>query len=146
MNIGKSDGPLQLIDLRKTTELEILENKETTDSNNISKILNEQHTIDDVHLAQNKLDDSRAKEEELNQWKERGVYEETVCWVVRSKLIDSKPSVKARLCARGFEEEQNYRTENSTCSREGTRAMFALTSSTKWSINSIDIKTAFPQG
>ena len=96
-NIGKLDGPLQLLDLRKTTELEILENAETTDSNNISKISNEQHTIDEVHLEQNKVDDSKAKEEELNQWKDRGVYEEIVCLVVRSKLIDSKPSVKARL-------------------------------------------------
>ena len=67
-------------------------------------------------------------------------------WVVKPKIIDNKPGLKARLCARGFEEEQNYRTDSPTCSREGIRTILALISSKKWVINSIDAKSAFLQG
>ena len=69
-------------------------------------------------------------------------------WVVKNTIIDDKPRVKARLYACGFEEEeQNYRTESPTCSREGIRVItltssIALTSSKKWAINSIGIKRA----
>ena len=60
-----------------------------------------------------------------------------------SKVIDNKPDFKARLCARGFEEEQTYRTDSPTSSREGLRCAFSLIASKKWLINSIDVKTAF---
>ena len=68
-------------------------------------------------------------------------------WVVKNTIIDDKPSVKARLYVCGFEEEQNYRTESPTCSREGIRVItltssIALTSSKKWTINYIGIKRA----
>ena len=67
-------------------------------------------------------------------------------WVIKPKIINDKPGVKARLCARGFEEEQNFRTDSPTCSREGLRTMFSLITSKKWPINAIDVKGAFLQG
>ena len=33
-------------------------------------------------------------------------------WVIKEKLVDNEKFIKARLCARGFEEEQNYRTDS----------------------------------
>ena len=58
-----------------------------------------------------------------------------------------KPGTKARLCAQGFEEEQNFRTNSPTCSKEGIQTMFSSASShtKKWQIHSIDVKTAFLQ-
>lgn len=47
----------QLLDLNETTEEEIVENVETTDSNTFSEISNEENITDEVYLAQNKLDE-----------------------------------------------------------------------------------------
>ena len=65
---------------------------------------------------------------------------------MESKVIDNKPGAKAQLCACGFEEEQNYQTDDLTCSREGLRCACSLITSKKYSINTIDVKTAFLQG
>ena len=61
-------------------------------------------------------------------------------------MIKGEPSVKSRLCARGFEEEQNFRTDSPTCSREGLRFALSVIASNKWQLNSLDVKTAFLQG
>ena len=70
----------------------------------------------------------------------------SVRWVVTSKLVDEKVVCKARLCARGFEEIQTFRTDSPTCSRESTRLLLAILASNSWTINSLDIKAAFLQG
>ena len=106
-------------------------------------------------LSQNKEEELCAKFRELEQWKSMKVYTEidddgqeciSLRWVIKPKIIDDKPGIKARLCARGFEEEQNFRTDSPTCSREGLRTMFSLIASKKWPINAIDVKGAFLQG
>ena len=69
-------------------------------------------------------------------------------------MISEKPSsngsqqvtFKARLCARGFEEEQNFRTDSPTCSRESVRILFSLLASNNWQLSAIDITRAFLQG
>ena len=97
----------------------------------------------------------KAKLEELHQWQTQKVYTEvddcdqetmSVTWVVRPKTIDGTPSVKARLCARGFEEEQQFRTDSPTVSREGNRLLLVIITSKGWTLNSLGIKTAFLQG
>ena len=96
-----------------------------------------------------------AKLKELESWKENEVYDEvedigqdriSVRWVVTEKMKDDKVITKARLCARGFEEIQDFRKDSPTCSKECIRMVMALTASMKWSVNSMDIKTAFLQG
>ena len=68
-------------------------------------------------------------------------------WVLKDKIDgEGKTICKARLCVRGFEEEQNFRTDSPTCSREGIRIFLAMTSAHKWKIHSIDIKGVFLQG
>ena len=64
---------------------------------------------------------------------------------MKSKTINGKPGFKAHLCARGFEEEQNFRTGSLTCSTEGLRITL-LTASNKWKINYTDVKATFLQG
>ena len=115
----------------------------------------EEYTTDEVLFSQNKEEEYNAKLKELEQWKSRNVYTEinddgqecvSLRWVIKSKTIDNKPGIKARLCARGFKEEQNFQTDSPTCSREGLRSMFSPIASKKWPINAIDVKGAFLQG
>ena len=55
--------------------------------------------------------------------------------------------MKARLVARGFEEDSTQLTKDSpTCSRESLRLLFAAAATNKWNIQSIDISSAFLQG
>ena len=61
-------------------------------------------------------------------------------------MIDNVVSTKARLCARGFEENQDFRTDSPTCSRIRIRFALTIISSFSWRLNSIDVKTAFLQG
>ena len=54
---------------------------------------------------------------------------------------------KARLVARGFEEEnENIIKESPTCSRDSLRILTAITAQRSWKLSTIDIKTAFLQG
>ena len=96
-----------------------------------------------------------AKTRELNNWREQNVYEEvpnkgqqtiSKMWVIKPKVINGQHSTKARLCARGFEEQQCFQTDSPTCSREGIIITLATIASHKWHLYSLDIKTAFLQG
>ena len=99
---------------------------------------------------------SAAKETELDMLVTQDVYEEvddvgqdyvSTRWVITNKVSDSNQvTVKARLCARGFEEEQNFRTDSPTCSRESVRILLCLLASNEWELGSIDITRAFLQG
>ena len=93
-----------------------------------------------------------AKLKELESWSVQKVYEEvedqgqeyiTLRWVVTPKVIEGKPSVKARLVAREFEEIQNFRTDSPTCSKERLRIALMIIAANEWSLNSLDVKTAF---
>ena len=46
----------------------------------------------------------------------------------------------------GFEEDQDFRTDSLTCSREGFRIVTFFITSNKWELNFLDVKTAFLQG
>ena len=101
-------------------------------------------------------DFSTATLEELKSWKDNGVYIEvsdenqdtiSVKWVCSFKNTDSGLVPKARLVARGFEEpENNVRKKSPTCSKDSLRVIMAIIAKKKWSLNTIDIKTAFLQG
>ena len=98
-----------------------------------------------------------AKGKELSTWIEQGVYEEvedvgqdyvSTRWVITEKTSEESQQVvlKARLCARVFEEEQNFRTDSPTCSRESVRILFSILASHNWKLSSIDVTRAFLQG
>ena len=55
---------------------------------------------------------------------------------------------KARLVARGFEEDQlnDIPKDSPTCSTESLRVIISVIVQRKWKINTMDIKTAFLQG
>ena len=109
----------------------------------------------EVTLMTNTSEVLTAKSKELQSWIDNSVYTEipdkgqdtmSLRWVVTPKMIDGQPSVKARLVARGFEEIQNFKTDSPTCSKEGLRLALTIIASNNWTLNSLDVKTAFLQG
>ncbi|XP_078490921.1 uncharacterized protein LOC144747058 [Ciona intestinalis] len=99
---------------------------------------------------------SEAKKKELLSWRENQVFQEvknqnqkcvSVRWVCTMKKKGDDMVPKARLVARGFEEQkQNLQRESPTCSKEAVRIMLSVAKQMKWRMNSIDVKTAFLQG
>ena len=90
----------------------------------------DEHQTKDILIAQSKEDINKAKEHELDQWKERNVYIEeedtgqpciSLRWVITEKIINDRKCPKTRLDTWAFEEEQSFRTDSPTCSREGVR-------------------------
>lgn len=98
-----------------------------------------------------------AKRIEIENWKENEVFEEvewegqttiSVRWVVTEKHNKEGKTVKARLVARGFEEEleESVITESPTCSKEALRMALTIMLMKEWTSHTIDIKAAFLQG
>ena len=68
-------------------------------------------------------------------------------WIITEKFKDSNSLIKARLVARGFEEDSSHlRTDSPTCSRESLRLLYATVASKSWALHSLDISAAFLQG
>ena len=97
----------------------------------------------------------KAKQKEVKSWVENEVFDEiedigqsciSVRWVITEKVRDGATVTKARLVARGFEEQLAERTDSPTCTKDCLRIALSLTSSKGWKCNTIDIKSAFLQG
>ena len=112
-----------------------------------------------VLMTGTKLQDlsvAEAKLKELQKWKNYEVYEEipnegqriiSCRWVCTEKPTVNGTVIKARLIARGFEEESYVLHKDSpTCSKESLRLIFTIISSNHWEVNSLDIQSAFLQG
>ena len=68
-------------------------------------------------------------------------------WVCTRKFKGNQVVMKARLVARGFEENtKQLKTDSPTCSKECLRLLLAIISAKSWSIHSLDVKSAFLQG
>ena len=97
-----------------------------------------------------------AKQEEIAKWKHFATFVEvpntgqkciSTRWVCTRKIKAGKVTYKARLVARGFEEETKHlKTNSPTCAKESLRFTLALISSKSWKLHSLDIKSAFLQG
>ena len=96
---------------------------------------------------------SDAKQKELQNWIENAVYKEVsnvgqefvpVRWVFAEKENGTK---KARLVARGFQEDTSkYLADSPTCSKEIRRVFLCILTLFQWLLHSLDVKTAFLQG
>ena len=97
-----------------------------------------------------------AKEKELQSWRENDVYEEvedvgqraiSTRWIVTEKVKEGKKICKARLVARGFEEEMaEWEKDAPTCNAETLKFCLAIMKFKKWMCYSLDVKTAYLQG
>ena len=112
----------------------------------------------DEELTQEVVD---AKEKEIKDLIENDVFESvqnenqpTISsrWIITEKFKDGKKIVKARLVARGFEEDSsNFTKDSRTCGRECLCLLFATAATMSWDITAIDITaiditSAFLQG
>ena len=97
-----------------------------------------------------------AKQQELDKWKQFKTFDEvpdkgektiSTRWVCTRKIKGGKVVYKARLVARGFEEDsKSLRTDSPTCSKESLRITLAIISSCSWKLHSLDVRSAFLQG
>ena len=94
-----------------------------------------------------------AKEKELQNWEQFGVYEEVndigqpkinTNWV----LIRKDSGIKARLCIRGDQEpnKNNIRTDSPTVNKVNIKLFFIMAVHFGWHVKTADIKAAFLQG
>ena len=83
---------------------------------------------------------------ELRKWKEHEVYQEvedegqpliSTRWVCTEKDSEKGKIVKARLVARGSEEDNsNIRRDSPICSKEGLRLALVVIASNHWEVKS----------
>ena len=68
-------------------------------------------------------------------------------WVFQEKEKDGVSFIKARLVARGFEEDSSQmKIDSPTCSKQALRLLFLTAATKRWTLKSIDIASAFLQG
>ena len=132
MNIENLSGNQQSLNFEKihhfelqdtndnTNDPELLEQMSKLSLENIPKSVETSQDETQIHetlLMKNNSDILEAKQKELEQWKKEGVYTEctnqgqdciSLQWVLKEKFVGDKKIIKARLCARGFEEEQCF--------------------------------------
>ena len=101
-------------------------------------------------------DYSEAMQKELNSWKILETYDEvddlgqdyiTVKWIFSEKEVNNTCTKKARLVARGFQENnQDLPTNSPTCNKESIRIILSVIASLQWKIHTLDVAAAFLQG
>ena len=97
-----------------------------------------------------------AKRRELDMWEKHEVFEEvedngqrsiSTRWIITEKIKNEQSVIKARLVARGYEEDtEMLQTDSPTCSREAIRMLIATASSNNWCCHTVDVKSAYLQG
>ena len=137
--------------------------QQTKQSIDVTKVLdletipmNEDQTEEDEVMVINNVSFDDAKQAELESWKTHGVYSEvsdegqktvSTRWVCTLKEKEGKVVPKARLVARGFEEQKlDIEKDSPTCSTESLKMVLAVIAEKEWQPHSIDVKTAFLQG
>ena len=118
--------------------------------------LNEEYVVYLNTQQENLNEVQEAKKKELENMRINNVYEvvpfkgqKTVStkWIITEKIKEGERKVKARIVAKGFE-ENNYhlRTDSPTCSRESMRLVVMTTVMMNWKLQTIDFTSAFLQG
>lgn len=149
-NIQRNSGEVEWIDLARQVE-----KWRPLPEDNVVET-DDQVPPSDIFMASYETPLNEAKLAELENWKDNNVFEEvsdqgqnavSVRWVVTEKTKNGVPYTKARLVARGFEENlHDHRTDSPTCAKDSLRVALTLIAAHGWNCNSIDIKAAFLQG
>ena len=92
-----------------------------------------------------------AKQAELKKLQDFDTYEEAPYWgqkciSTRWVVTGKESGIKARLVARGFEEESTCQSDSPTIGKSAIRLFLAVVASVGWEIRTTDIKSAFLQG
>ena len=141
INIEDKDGHLKSLNLEQVTDMQKIDDV---------VLLSTRETTHDVEVKQ-------AMTVELENWRHHSVFAEvedkgqsaiSSRWVITEKYKEGEKFVKARLVARGFEEDQinDIRKDSPTCGKDSLRLSLTLFASMDWQIHSLDVKSAFLQG
>lgn len=114
-------------------------------------------TISEDIMVTQDISFNLAKQREIKSWIENDVFEEvqdegqkciSTRWVCTLKETLAGLAPKARLVARGFEEldVSELQKDSPTCASESLRLLVAVICQNQWTLNSMDIKSAFLQG
>ena len=118
---------------------------------------NSELAVSDIFKVKLNSETAEAKQSELNVWNQEKVHTSvpdtgqeciSVRWVISPKLVDDGTwKVKARLVARGFEENvDQIPSDSPTCLKESLRILLTVASTMDWKLVSLEIKCAFLQG
>ena len=93
----------------------------------------------------------KAKQAELEKLKIFETYDEVentgqFCISTTWVLCDKGKEIRARLVARGYEDNQIFQKDSPTISKSALKTVMAITASKEWNIKTTDIKSAFLQG
>ena len=111
------------------------------------------HDVFAVHVPSSQQSDEdviQAKQDELKKLQSFDVYEEVdhndqSCISTRWVVVRKGSVVKARLVARGFQENEEVRVDSPTVGKSVSRICLTMAASKGWKIKTIDIKSAFLQ-
>ena len=112
------------------------------------------HEVFAVNIPKSQHDSAEclaAKADELSRLQQFFVYEEVPnngqhCISTRWVIVQKGERVRARLTARGFEEDILSAVDSPTIGKNCVRMVLALAVSQKWTIKTTDVKSAFLQG
>ena len=131
---------------------EIVETKRTTEENILALWVHEEiYATIATPDCKNSDEGKKAMKEELEKLKNFGTYTEipdcgqeaiTTTWVLTKK----GNQVRARLTARGYEEESNVRSDSPTVQSTSLRFLLMTAALNNWNVCCTDIKSAFLQG
>ena len=131
---------------------EIIQTRKTNSESLLAMWVHDEVMATILSPEKNKSPDCiKAKVTELNKLKEFNTYEVvqdngqeaiTTTWV----LTEKEGQIRARLTARGFEEEANVRSDSPTVKTKCMRFLLTMAATNKWELRSTDIKSAFLQG
>ena len=124
------------------------------------KLCQTKSTLEKKRLSVCSMDTDPFKDEkiaEIEKWTDNDVFEEVPIESMEDDAVpistrwvtnDLPGKRKARLVARGFEEDPLAMTEtvSPTCRKESLRILFTVTASMSWNLKSLDIASAFLQG
>ena len=124
------------------------------------KLCQTKSTLEKKRLSVCSMDTDPFKDEkiaEIEKWTNNDVFEEVPIESMEDDAVpistrwvtnDLPGKRKARLVARGFEEDPLAMTEtvSPTCRKESLRILFTVTASMSWNLKSLDIASAFLQG
>ncbi|CAC5415686.1 unnamed protein product [Mytilus coruscus] len=136
---------------------ESMEHNAESQANDSMKLKDQMSDDENEDVLLSDIDFTEAKEAELDNWRKHNVYEEvedngqnciSTKWVYTMKELENEFHRKATLVAKGFEEDSldEIPKNSPTSEKQSLRLILSIIANKRWSINSVDIKTAFLQG
>ena len=137
-NVVGEDGLKRNVDLERARYMKVHENEEV----NMVLIPREEHQSEECRKA--KLVELK-KLEDFQSFKiveDKGQFRISCRWVLWKK----EEETRARLVARGFEEESDVPSDSPTVDKANLRVILAVAAAEGWTIETSDVKSAFLQG